>query len=125
MERYISITGYKSRTYDGRIITFGLSDKENYLIKALVNNKNFEVYIADVASDLVAIIATAIVVNAEKLEPYDLELLENYYIEVNTEANEIVFWLASPKPTIGLQMLFNCFDSYEDMIVSLKNILEI
>ena len=117
MHNFNSITGYKSHTYNGRIITFGLTNEENSFIKTLVNSKNFEVYDTNVASDLVAILATAIIVNAEKLETNDLELLENYYTEVNTGANEMVFWIGSPKPSIELQMLFKCFDSFEAMIV--------
>ena len=114
MQIFNSITVYKSRTYNGRIITFGLTNEENSFIKTMVNSKNFEVYVTNIASDLVAILTTAIVLNAEKLEADDLELLTNYYTEVNTEAVETVFWIGSPKPPTELQMLFKCFDSFED-----------
>ena len=117
MHNFNSITGYKSHTYNGRIITFGLTNEENSFIKTLVNSKNFEVYDTNVASDLIAILTTAIVVNAEKLGTDELELLVNYYTEVNTEAVEIIFWIGFPKPSIELQMLFKCFDSFETMIV--------
>ena len=123
MQIFNSITGYKSRTYNGCIITFGLTNEENSFIKTMVNSKNFEVYDTNVASDLVAILATAIVVNAEKLKTDELELLINYYTEVNTEAVETVFWLGSPKPSIELQMLFHCFDSFDEMVVRLNPIL--
>ena len=123
MHNFNSITGYKSHTYNGRIITFGLTNEENSIIKTLVNSKNFEVYDTNVASDLIAILTTAIVVNAEKLGTDDLKLLENYYTEVNTEANEMVFWIGSPKPSIEPQMLFKCFDSFEEMITTFAKIV--
>ena len=123
MQNFNSTTGYKSHTYNERIITFGLTNEENSIIKTLVNSKNFEVYDTNVASDLVAILATAIIVNAEKLETDDIELLESYYTEVNTEANEMVFWIGSPKPSIEPQMLFKCFDSFEAMIPTLEKMI--
>ena len=117
MEKYNSIAEHQYHIYDGRIITFGLTDEENHFLKSISTAKNFEIYDTNIASDLVAILATAIVVNAEKLGTDDLKLLENYYTEVNTGANEMVFWIGSPKPSIELQMLFKCFDSFEAMIV--------
>ena len=123
MQNFNSTTGYKSHTYNGRIITFGLTNEENSIIKTLVNSKNFEVYDTNVASDLVAILATAIIVNASKLETDSLELLINYYTEINTEAEEFVFWIGSPKPSIELQMLFHCFDNFEEMAIVFEKIV--
>ncbi len=123
MKTFDAITGYKPHTYDGRIITFGLTEEQNTFIKTLLHNKNIEIYDADIASDLVALFATAIIVNAAKLEPDDFNLLENYYKEVGAEADEIVFWLGSPKPAIELQMLFKCFDKFDDLVPTLKKTL--
>ena len=82
MKTFESITGYKPHTYDGRIITFGLTEEENTLLKTLVRHKNCEIYSADIASDLVALLATVIIIKAAKLETDDFNLLENYYAEV-------------------------------------------
>ena len=117
MEKYNSIAEHQYHIYDGRTITFGLTDEENHFLKSISTAKNFEIYDTNIASDLVAILATAIVVNAEKLGTDDLKLLENYYTEVNTEAEEFVFWIGSPKPYIELQMIFHCFDNFEDMAI--------
>ena len=123
MEKYNSIAEHQYHIYDGRIITFGLTDEENYFLSAIVNNRNFEVYDTNVATDLIAILATAIIVNASKLETDNLELLINYYTETNTEAEELVFWIGSPKPSIELQMLFHCFDNFEDMAIVFEKIV--
>ena len=123
MKTFNSITGYTSHTYKGRIITFGLTENENNFLKILLHSKDIEIYDADIASDLVALFATAIVVNATKLEVDDFALLENYYTEVGTEADEIVFWLGSPKPAIELQLLFKCFDSFEEIVPTITKIL--
>ena len=125
MEKYNSIAEHQYHIYDGRIITFGLTDEENYFLSAIVNNRNFEVYDTNVATDLIAILATAIIVNASKLETDNLELLINYYTETNTEAEELVFWIGSPKPSIELQMLFHCFDNFEDMAMVFEKIVVI
>jgi len=123
MKTFDSITGYTPHTYKGRIITFGLTENENNFLKILLHSKDIEIYDADIASDLVALFATAIVVNATKLEVDDFALLENYYTEVGTEADEIVFWLGSPKPAIELQLLFKCFDSFEEIVPTITKIL--
>jgi len=123
MKTFDSITGYTPHTYKGRIITFGLTENENNFLKILLHSKDIEIYDADIASDLVALFATAIVVNATKLEVDDFALLENYYKEVGTEADEIVFWLGSPKPAIELQMLFKCFNSFDEIVPTITKIL--
>ena len=123
MKTFESITGFKPHTYKGRIITFGLTEDENNFLKILFHSKDIEIYDADIASDLVALFATAIVVNATKLEVDDFALLENYYKEVGTEADEIVFWLGSPKPAIELQMLFKCFNSFDEIVPTITKIL--
>lgn len=125
MKTFDSITGYTPHTYEGRIITFGLTKEENSCLKILLHNKNLEIYPTDIASDLVAILATAIIVNATTLEVDDFNLLENYYTEVDTEADEIIFWLGSPKPSIELQTLFKCFDRFEDILPTLSKTLNI
>mgnify|MGYP003303510600 FL=1 len=123
MKTFESITGFKPPTYKGRLITFGLTEDENNFLKILFHSKDIEIYDADIASDLVALFATATIVNASKLDPDDFALLENYYKEVGTEADEIVFWLGSPKPAIELQVLFKCFDSLEEIVPTITKIL--
>lgn len=123
MKTYNSVTGYEPRTYDGRIITFGLNAEQNQLLKLTLGSINYEFYHTDIASDLVALFATAIIVNAKELEADDLKLLENYYTEVSSEAEETVYWLGSPKPSIELQLLFKCFDSFDEMMVEIRNFL--
>lgn len=123
MEPFASITGYKPHTYDGRIITFGLTEEENSYLKILLHNKNFEIYSTDIASDLVALLATAIIVNAAKLEVDDFSLLENYYTEVSEEANEIVFCIGSPLPSLKLQSVFKCHNKFDDIVPEIKKVL--
>ena len=123
MKKFKSITGYKPHTYDGRIITFGLTEEENSCLKILLHNKNFEIYATDIASDLVALLATAIIVNSEKLEVDDINLLENYYTEVGEEANEIVFWIGSPLPSLDLQSIFKCHNKFDDIVPEIKKVL--
>ena len=123
MKTFESITGYKPHTYDGRIITFGLTEEENTLLKTLVRHKNCEIYSADIASDLVALLATVIIIKAAKLETDDFNLLENYYAEVGKEADETIFWLGSPLPSLNLQMRFKCHNKFDDIIPELKKVL--
>ena len=123
MKKFESITGYKPHTYDGRIITWGLTEEENSCLKILLHNKNFEIYATDIASDLVALLATAIIVNSEKLEVDDINLLENYYTEVGEEANEIVFWIGSPLPSLALQSIFKCHNKFDDIVPEIKKAL--
>ena len=123
MEPFASITGYKPHTYDGRIITFGLTEEETALLKTLVHGKNLEIYAADISSDLVALLSTIIIVKATQLETDDLNLLENYYTEAGEDAAETVFWIGSPLPTLYLQRLFKCHNKFDDIIPEIKKIL--
>ena len=123
MKKFESITGSKPHTYDGRIITFGLTEEENSYLKILLHNKNFEIYSTNIASDLVALLATAIIVNSEKLEVDDINLLENYYTEVGEEANETVFWIGSPLPPLYLQRIFKCHNKFDDIVPEIKKVL--
>ena len=119
MKTFNAITGFEPHTYDGRIITFGLTENENTNIKILLHKKNYEIYDADIVSDLVALFATAIIINADKLEHDDFNLLEQYYTDIGSEADETIFWLGSPKPSIQLQLLFKCVDNFEDILPKL------
>ena len=123
MKTFDAITGYTPHAYEGRIITFGLTEEENSYLKILLHNKNFEIYATDIASDLVALLATTIIVNAEKLEVDDFTLLENYYTEVGEDAAETVFWIGSPLPTLYLQRLFKCHNKFDDIVPEIKNML--
>ena len=124
MKTFNAITGFRPHTYNGRIITFGLTENENTNIKILLHKKNYELYETDLASDLIALFATAIIINASKLEEDDFNLLEQYYTEVGTDADEVIFWLNSPKPTIELQLRFKCFDSFDELISTFIPIMD-
>ena len=123
MKKFESITGYKPHTYDGRIITFGLNEEENSYLKILLQNKNFEIYATDIASDLVALLATVIIVKAVQLETDDLNLLENYYTEVGEDADEAIFWIGSPLPSLELQSFFKCYNKFDDIVLEIKKVL--
>ena len=123
MKTFDAITGYTPHAYEGRIITFGLTEEENSYLKILLHNKNFEIYSTDIASDLVALLATAIIVNAAKLEVDDFSLLENYYTEVREDADETIFWIGSPLPSLELQKLFKCYNKFDDIVPEIKKVL--
>ena len=99
MKTYPSLNENEQHIYNGRIITFGLTEDQNTLLKSYTHNVDYEVYDADIASDLIAVPASAIIVNATSLDTDDMELLENYHSEVANEADEIVFW-SSVKPKV-------------------------
>ena len=120
MKTYPSLNENEQHIYNGRIITFGLTEDQNTLLKSYTYNVDYEIYDADIASDLIAVPATAIIVNATSLDADDIELLENYHTEVGNEADEIVFWLGSPKPAIELQLLFKCLDDFDEMVPDFK-----
>ena len=123
MKTYPSLNKNEQHIYNGRIITFGLTEDQNTLLKSYTYNVDYEVYDADIASDLIAVPASAIIVNSTSLDADDMELFENYHSEVGNEADEIVFWLGSPKPAIELQLLFKCFDDFDEMVPDFKKIL--
>lgn len=105
---------------DGRIMTFGLDKVQNELVEAALPLKGYELYNTEVPADLIAISASALIINAEKLNKEELDMLFEYYSEVGDCTDETVYWIGFPEAPKYLRAVFKCYKCFEDFAVNIK-----
>lgn len=111
--------GWKQNGTGIRVITFGLSEEQNRQVEHALPTREYRLLVTDVFTDLIAVSASALIVNAAALDAEGVELLSEYYTEVGC-GDETVFWIGFPRPSKELQRKFNCVDAFEEVVVHLK-----
>ena len=86
-----------------RISTFGLTEEQNEFVKQNAPVRDYEILDTDCPTDLIALSASALIVNASVLELEDLQMILDYYTEVRDCTDETVLWLGEPKPPVSLR----------------------
>lgn len=110
-----------SRNY--RVNTFGLNDEQNALVEANLPTRDYELYIADTPTDVIAIGCDGIIVNAPALDQDSADMIFDLYSQINGCTCETVIWLGEPKPPKELQKFFKCYDCFEVITDKLKYLL--
>ncbi len=106
------------------IITYGLTAEQNGVVRRELPNKNYEIIECDdCATDLIAVPATTLIINAEKLSQDNLKMIMDYYAEVGDYADETVIWLGNPKPSAALQKTIKVYDNFDSMGENIKGLL--
>lgn len=105
---------------DGRVITFGLSEEQNNLVKYSLPTQGYELLDTDAPTDLIAISASALIIIADALDADSRAMISDYYTEIGGCTDETVFWLGYPKPPSHLRTKFKCYQSFEELSVNLK-----
>jgi hypothetical protein len=106
-----------------RISTFGLTEEQNEFVKQNTPVRDYEILDTDCPTDLIALSASALIVNASVLELEDLQMILDYYTEVRDCTNETVLWLGEPKPPVSLRKTLKCYESFEAVRDKLRYIL--
>lgn len=106
-----------------RIFTFGLTDEQNQTVKDNLPAKGYEVMDTDAATDLIAIYAAALIINAGALSDEDREMIYEYYHQIGSCVSETIFWLGNPKPEAKLRAYFRCCRSFDELAPNLKYLL--
>ena len=106
-----------------RIITFGLTDEQNEIVKANVPARDYEVFDTDAPTDIIAIGSVAMVIQASALDEDSVGMLFDYYTQINGCTDETVIWLGDPTPPKELQKFFRCYPSFVDIGDKLKYLL--
>ncbi len=104
----------------GRVTTFGLNEKQNRLVESALPSKGYELFDTDAPTDLIAISAEALIINAAALYADSREMIFDYYTEVGGCTEETVFWIGNPKPPAHLRKNFKCYEHFEELSVNLK-----
>ena len=106
-----------------RIITFGLTDEQNEIVKTNVPARDYEVFDTDAPTDIIAIGSVAMVIQASALDEDSVGMLFDYYTQIKGCTDETVIWLGDPKPPKELQKFFRCYPSFGDIEDKLKYLL--
>ena len=120
MEMFLAPNGERIAVPDGRVMTFGLSEEENKLVKGVLPAKNYELFVTDVPTDLIAISAAAVIINAAALDADSRDMIFDYYIELGADIDETVFWIGCPKPPHPLRARFKCYEYFPQLALKLK-----
>lgn len=105
---------------DGRIMTFGLTEEENELVRNALPAKNYELLDTDAPTDLIAISAAAVIINASALDTDSRDMIFGYYTELGADMDETVFWIGCPKPPHPLRARFKCYEYFQQLASNLK-----
>ena len=106
-----------------RIITFGLTEEQNDFVKKNIPARDYEVFDTDEPIDLIAISSVAMIIQASAMDKDAIDMMFDYYIQVNGCTDETVIWLGEPKPLKELQKFFKCYSSFNDIEDKLKYLL--
>lgn len=120
METFLAPNGERIAVPDGRIMTFGLSEEENKLVKGVLPAKNYELFVTDVPTDLIAIFAAAVIINAAALDTDSRDMIFDYYTKLGANMDETVFWIGCPKPPYPLRARFKCYEYFPQLASNLK-----
>lgn len=120
MKTFLAPNGDHITVPDGRIITFGLSEEQNNLVKNALPTLGYELLDTDAPTDLIAIFASALIIIADALDTDSRDMISDYYTEIGGCTDETVFWLGYPKPPSHLRAKFKCYQSFEEFAVNLK-----
>ena len=120
MKTFLAPNGEYITVPDGRVTTFGLSEEQNELVQNALPAKGYELLDTDAPTDLIAISAAAIIINAAALDTDSSEMEFDYYTEVADCTDETVFWIGSPKPPKNLRTKFKCYERFDELGANLK-----
>lgn len=113
MEPFIAPNGRIINIPKGRIMTYRLSEGENRLIEQNLPSSEYELYVADTASDILAIRSDIVMLKAAELTEEEREMITEYYQETKEYLNQTVYWLGYPKPVSSLRSKFCCHECVE------------
>ncbi len=106
-----------------RISTYGLTEEQNEFVRQNIPACDYEVMNTDCPTDLIAISASALIIDASKLSVDDFEMLVDYYTEINGCTDETVLWLGDPKPPVSMRKTLKTYESFEAVREKLRYLL--
>ena len=105
------------------VLTFGLTPDQNDVVKNCLPNRDYHLLIADESTDIIAIPATALIIDASVLDADEAGMIFEYYSEIQGGTDDYVLWLREPKPPKELQKALKCYDRFETVQDNLKYLL--
>lgn len=120
MKKVFAPNGNYILVLDDRVMTFGLTKMQNESVGKVLPIKECELYVTDVPEDLIAISASAVIINAEKLSKSNVDMMFDYYTEIGKSVDETVYWIGVPEPPKQLQKVIRTYSCFDELSVELK-----
>ena len=79
MKTWLAPNGEYVTAPDGRVITFGLNEEQNNLVKNSLPTQGYELLDTDVPTDLIAVSASALIIIADALDADSRTMIFDYY----------------------------------------------
>ncbi len=105
---------------NSKVTTFGLNEEQNKVVKNALPAKGYELLNTNAPTDLIAVPASALIINASALNAYSKEMIIDYFTEIGGCITETVFWLGCPEPPEHLRTKFKCYQSFKEIAPNLK-----
>ena len=106
------------------ILAYGLNGEELRLIKENLPTKAYKLYdVTGSPTDLIAVPASALIINASSLEEEFVSILLDSYTQADGYATDTAFWLGEPRPTKKMNSFFKSYASFEEIRDKLRYLL--
>lgn len=105
------------------ILTYGLSDEQFDLLGKSVP-EYYALEKAETVADFMAMNTVCNVILADELSQESLNVLLSYYLDTLDVISERVVWIGAAELPIELQHRFVCYDTFQDMLLSIAQIIE-
>jgi len=102
------------------IISYCMTAEQNKIIESFFPANGYELIDTDAPTDIIAIGATALIINASALDSDSVGMLFDFYTEVGVSCDETVFWIGNPTPPISLRKVIHYYSSFDELAPSLK-----
>lgn len=103
-----------------RIITFGLTEVQNKIVRACVPTRNYEVIETEEPTDLVITGSVAIIIRSAAVDEKAMKLIFEFCHEIGSSGYATVFWIGAPLPPRNVYRYFKCYPTFGDFKNQLK-----
>ena len=95
------------------IITFGLTERQNEIIKKSLPSKDYRLIITETFTDVIALTYTTAIVNANNICIDEREMMLSYYEEVSEMLYETICWIDAKTLSAKILKTFRRYKNFK------------
>ena len=105
------------------ILTYCLTDEQDALVKKALPSPKLSVFSTDCFTDIIAIGAEAVLIQADALSDDETDMLFDFYNEICNSSSDTIIWLGEKQPPRHLQKYLKCYRDFSEIEGKLKYLL--
>ena len=105
------------------ILTYCLTDEQNVLVEKALSSPKLRVFDTDCFTDIIAIGAEAVLIQADALSDDETEMLFDFYNEICNSSSDTIIWIGGKQPPKHLQKYLKCYWDFSEIEGKLKYLL--